>query len=185
MSVSGGEATLMRFRSSHDFRRWVVREILGQDIGRKPQRKPPTKASTASGKPIRNYKYRAWIRSLPSAVSGEGPCDACHTGTDGGIGQKSSDLSCIPLTRQEHQEYHQIGKKDFERKYGLDLFALVQRLNRIWSKQWQLSDEDAWLHPSLRRKQPGRKERLNPPALSPSEAYGLRSSPSPLLVDPD
>ena len=33
--------------------------------------------------PPRDYRYRAWIRSLPSPVSGQSGCEAAHTGTDG------------------------------------------------------------------------------------------------------
>lgn len=46
--------------------------------------------------------------------------------------QKASDYSCIPLTAAEHREYHQIGKRAFEAKYGLDCAALVAELNRVW-----------------------------------------------------
>jgi hypothetical protein len=46
--------------------------------------------------------------------------------------QKSSDYSCVPLTREEHQEYHQIGKAAFERKYRVNFARLVKRLNRAW-----------------------------------------------------
>ena len=46
--------------------------------------------------------------------------------------QKSSDYSCIPLTPEEHREYHQIGKKAFCEKYGLNIEALVKRLNDLW-----------------------------------------------------
>ena len=106
--------------------RWLAREVLGQDIGRKP----PQKARRAS--PARDRKYRAWIRSLPSAVSGKGPCEACHTGSDGGASMKASDYSCIPLIPEEHREYHWIGKPAFEQKYRLDCEGLVRRLNREW-----------------------------------------------------
>ncbi|MGO9893603.1 MAG: hypothetical protein ACLPX8_05230 [Bryobacteraceae bacterium] len=82
--------------------------------------------------PARNWKYRAWIRSLPSAVSGLPGCEAAHTGTDGGMRQKASDYSCVPLTPEEHIEYHRVGKREFERATGLDCGHLVQRLNRDW-----------------------------------------------------
>jgi hypothetical protein len=80
----------------------------------------------------RDWRYRAWIRSLPSAVSGYRGSEAAHTGTDGGMSMKASDFSCIPLTPEEHREYHRIGKRAFERKHEIDCQRIVERLNEIW-----------------------------------------------------
>jgi hypothetical protein len=80
--------------------------------------------------PARDAKYRAWIRTLPSVVSGQGPCEAAHTGTDGGMSQKASDYSCVPLTMPEHREYHQIGKREFEKRHGIRFVAAVRELNQ-------------------------------------------------------
>lgn len=82
--------------------------------------------------PARNWRYRAWIRSLPSAVSGGGGCEAAHTGDDGGMAQKASDYSCIPLTMEEHREYHRIGRAAFEKANGIDCRELTKRLARTW-----------------------------------------------------
>ena len=72
--------------------------------------------------------------TLPSLMSGLSPCDACHTGTDGGMSQKASDLSCVPLTREAHQEYHRIGKREFDRRYHVNFAREVKRLNAEWRK---------------------------------------------------
>jgi hypothetical protein len=48
------------------------------------------------------------------------------------MGQKSSDYSCIPLTPEEHREYHRLGRPDFEGKYGIDCGAICRRLNHCW-----------------------------------------------------
>ena len=98
----------------------------------KTLRKPPAKERRG---PVRNAAYLRWIRTLPSLVSGRGPCDACHTGTDGGMSQKASDLSCVPLTREEHQEYHQHGKRAFERRYRVSFAREVKRLNAEWRER--------------------------------------------------
>jgi hypothetical protein len=100
-----------------------------------PERKPPVKAkrSTPRRGPTRDEDYKAWIRQQPSLVSGKTPCDACHTGSDGGMSMKASDLSCVPLTRSEHQEYHRIGKAAFERQYGVCFAREVARLNAEWT----------------------------------------------------
>jgi len=80
----------------------------------------------------RNWRYKAWVRTLPSAVSGYHGCEAAHTGSDGGARLKASDYSCIPLTAREHYEYHQIGKESFELKYGINCAAIVTRMNDRW-----------------------------------------------------
>lgn len=121
-------------RSNYALRRYLSKEVLGKEI----PRKPPKKASMLSQKPFRSYPYRAWVKSLPSAVSGQLGCDPCHTGPHG-FGQKASDLTCIPLTREEHQEYDR-NPEEFSRKHGLDVPGLVKRLNRIW---WQVRKDSA------------------------------------------
>lgn len=81
--------------------------------------------------PVRDPNYLKFIRSLPSAVSGRYGCDAAHCGPHG-IGTKASDLSAIPLTRTEHRELHSLGPVKFAEKYGLDVPALVARLNAAY-----------------------------------------------------
>ena len=72
-------------------------------------------------KPFRSKKYMAWVKTLPSCVSGKSPCDAHHIKVPGfGGTSKPSDLFVIPLTRDEHQEFHQIGWTSFEDKYNID-----------------------------------------------------------------
>ena len=90
-------------------------------------RRPARRTSAA-----RDWKYRAWIRTLPSCVSGRPGCEAAHTGDDGGMRTKASDYTCVPLTWEEHREYHRLGRKAFEAKYEIDCQAIVKRLNGIW-----------------------------------------------------
>ena len=72
-------------------------------------------------------RYLAYIRNQASIVSGLGGCEACHTGPHGS-GQKSSDLSAIPLTWREHEEY---GKDPYgyAKRFQLDVPQLILRLN--------------------------------------------------------
>jgi hypothetical protein len=53
------------------------------------------------------------------------------------MSQKASDFSCVPLCRNYHTSgrtaYHRIGKLEFERKYGIDFFDLVRKLNIAWT----------------------------------------------------
>jgi hypothetical protein len=106
--------------------RFLRYAVLGE-TARPPRRSPRRRRG-----PARNWKYKAWIRSLPSAVSGAGPCEAAHTGTDGGMSQKASDYSCVPLTAAEHRQYHQLGRGGFEARYGVNCRDLVARLNHCW-----------------------------------------------------
>lgn len=117
--------------TARQLERWLVREIHGRDI----PRKPPQRASVLHEKPARNARYRAWIRSLPSAASGIQPCQACHTGPHA-IGQKASDYTCIPLTAEEHRQFDR-DPKGFAKQHGFDVPQLVQRLTRIWFKALQ------------------------------------------------
>jgi len=79
------------------------------------------------GKPVRSPPYLAFIRKQASVVSGLGPCQACHTGPHG-ASQKSSDLSAIPLTWDEHLEY---GKAPYTyaKAHGLKVRKLILKLN--------------------------------------------------------
>lgn len=98
-------------------------------------RKPPRRASKPQRHgPPRDEAYKAWIRTLPSAVSGLSACEAAHTGTDGGTAEKASDYSCVPLTSEEHREQHRIGMKAFARKYRLNYARIAAQLNREWWK---------------------------------------------------
>jgi hypothetical protein len=66
----------------------------------------------------------------------EGRSEAAHTGTDGGMSQKASDYSCVPLCADCHRQapdaYHRAGKGTFERRHGLSFPDIVARLNREW-----------------------------------------------------
>jgi hypothetical protein len=109
-----------------------LRSYLAQAIlGRKPMRQ--AKSPQRKG-PVRDEAYKAWVRTLPSLVSGLTPCEACHTGNDGGMSMKANDYSCVPLTWFEHREYHQVGKRAFERKYRVSFAAAARRLNAEWRK---------------------------------------------------
>ncbi len=78
-------------------------------------------------KPVRSPRYLAFIRQQGSVVSGFGPCQACHTGPHGG-GQKSSDLSAIPLTWKEHQRFD-VDPRAFAEFHLLDVPNLIEQFN--------------------------------------------------------
>lgn len=119
----------MMFMSKRQIVRYLRQSLNGDFQHPRAPKKKPRKTRSA-----RNWKYRAWIRTLPSAVSGLRPCEAAHTGSDGGMRMKSSDYSCIPLRAEEHLEFHRIGKKAFAERYGIDCAEIAQRLNAVWFK---------------------------------------------------
>ena len=117
----------MRAMSDQQLLRWLVREIHG----RKMKRSSPKKRSGKG--PARDYKYRAWIRSLPCAVCGR-PAQAAHSGSDGGMKQKASDYSCVPLCITHHEEYDSglTSNAAFEQAYAVNFRELTQRLRGLW-----------------------------------------------------
>ncbi len=67
----------------------------------------------------RSRKYLDWVKQQPSVVSGLPADDPNHMKGHGmGGSVKPSDLFTFPLTRPEHIEFHNIGWKSWEEKYG-------------------------------------------------------------------
>lgn len=126
----------MIFRSAHDFRRWLAKEVHGKEI----PRKPPVKARSPIRRgPVRDPRYLAWIRTLPCSACGvAGQSQAAHTGLDGGMGMKASDSSCIPLCADCHtmgpKAYHRLGKRAFEKHWGIRCATVAKRLWKEWSR---------------------------------------------------
>lgn len=120
----------MRFQDQYELRKYLAREVHGRELPRKPPR------SERRG-PTRDADYRAWIRTLPSLVSGQFGCECCHFGSNGGMSQKASDYTCGPLTPEEHREYHQIGKHAFATKYQIDCARRAAELRAAWQAHSQ------------------------------------------------
>jgi hypothetical protein len=79
-------------------------------------------------KPFRSKRYTDWVKSLPSVVSGRPADDPHHIKCPGfGGTAKCSDLFTIPLTRDEHDEFHRIGWKSWEEKYAIDQRVAAMR----------------------------------------------------------
>jgi hypothetical protein len=81
------------------------------------------------GRPIRNERYLAFIRRLACcACSSTRNVEAAHTGPHG-LGQKSSDLSAIPLCfrchRADSDSLHAVGPAKFAADRGLDIGKLT------------------------------------------------------------
>ena len=121
-------------RNTQQLGRWLMREVHGIDVPRKPAR------TEHGGGPARNWKYKLWIRSLPCAICGLEPCgEAAHTGGDGGMAMKASDYSCIPLCPACHtfgpESYHVLGRAAWEARHAVDARELVRRLSSLWFRE--------------------------------------------------
>ncbi len=115
--------------------RYLRFAVLGK--AEHPRRSPRRRAGRRG--PARDSRYKAWIRTLPCAKCGSRhQVEAAHTGSDGGMRQKASDYSCVPLCYDDHQgapdSYHRIdgGREGFERANGLSFLELVERLNAAY-----------------------------------------------------
>ena len=82
----------------------------------------------------RDAAYLAYIRKQPCCVSGKLGVDAHHVrlGNVGGMGTKAPDRFAIPLHRDFHREFHDLGMMGFETKYGIDCAKIVADLNRAY-----------------------------------------------------
>lgn len=82
----------------------------------------------------RSDKYLAWVRTLPSAISGGTPCAAHHLVGHGlkGKGSKVSDMLVFPLTAAEHQTsreaLHVLGSAEWEQRFGDQRIYVMQTL---------------------------------------------------------
>ena len=87
-------------------------------------------------KPVRDPLYLRFIKSLPCvACLKTWSVDPCHTGPHG-IGQKSCDLSCIPLCRRHHRDFD-ANPREFARIHNLNIPALIQRFNVFYRERLQ------------------------------------------------
>ncbi len=127
-------------------------------------------------KPVRNPGYLRWIRSLPCTVCRTTHAvEAAHTGPHG-LGQKSSDLSAIPLCGRHHRtgddSYHRLGPRKFAEVHQLNIRAIVARLSakpfirvesgafvgRFGDQEYELGPTEAGLARAIRRMSQLRRE---------------------------
>lgn len=87
--------------------------------------------------PVRDRKFKAFVRTLPCLLCGYYPSQAAHTGVDHGIAQKSSDRTCVNLCFRCHRRYHDIGRKAFERRFHISFTGIVSELNINYEREGQ------------------------------------------------
>lgn len=80
-----------------------------------------------------NKTYMDRVHGLTCSVLGLPGVEAHHPkglGWGTGMGQKAPDETAIPLCKQIHDEYHRIGVKSWEAKYGTH----EQHLQKTWRR---------------------------------------------------
>lgn len=97
----------------------------------------PSSKATAR---IKDERHLAWIRTLPSVISGEiGQCEACHIRYGDpmyrkkrtGKGQKPDDCWCVPMSPDEHRAQHSMNEKAFWDALEIDPLRIAQALYGI------------------------------------------------------
>lgn len=95
--------------------------------------------SSRATKRVEDPAHLAFIRKLPSVVSGVFGCEACHIRTGSavhkkkhtGLGQKSDDSFALPLSPDEHKAQHSMNEMEFWRSHGIDPFELAIKLYEV------------------------------------------------------
>jgi hypothetical protein len=85
-------------------------------------------------KPVRDPAYKRFIKLLPCvACLKTWWVDPAHTGPHA-LGQKSSDLDCIPLCRKHHIEFD-AAPYEFAERHKLDIPALIQMFQHFYNEK--------------------------------------------------
>lgn len=83
--------------------------------------------------------HLVFIRKLPSVISGEYGCEACHIRAASavhrkkftGMQQKPDDCWVLPLTPSEHKQQHSQNEMEFWRRHGIDPHELAAKLYEV------------------------------------------------------
>lgn len=82
-------------------------------------------------KPVRNPLYTRWVKRFPCvACGGTRDIDPMHTGGHG-LGQKASDMKCLPGCRKCHVQFD-ADPRGFAAQHNLNIPALIESFNQRW-----------------------------------------------------
>ena len=86
-------------------------------------------------------RHRRWVRShgccVPDCLTPTVDFAHLRSAANAGKGQKPHDIFGVSLCRTHHNEQHQLGVEAFNRKYGIDLWALAAEFARR-SPDWEM-----------------------------------------------
>jgi hypothetical protein len=106
-------------------------------------RKEPTAfshdPSSRKTKRIEDPAHLAFIRKLPSVISKQYGCEACHIRSGSALHrkkwtggqQKPDDAWTLPLLPSEHRDQHSHNELEWWRSHGIDPFELAIRLYEV------------------------------------------------------
>ena len=119
---------------------------------RLPDRRKPPKMGIRQ--PIQKIwpRHRRWVKSHGCCVP---DCraltvDFAHlrSAANAGKGQRPHDIFGVSLCRVHHDEQHQLGADAFNKKYGIDLWALAAEFARR-SPDWEMRASLRIVSPAL------------------------------------
>lgn len=95
--------------------------------------------SSKKTKRIEEPAHLAFIRKLPSVISGQYGCEACHIRSGSAVHrkkwtggqQKPDDCWTLPMTSEEHRAQHSENELAFYKRHGIDPFELAARLYEV------------------------------------------------------
>lgn len=90
-------------------------------------------------KRIHDEAHLAFIRELPSLVSGKEGCEACHVRYGDPRhrkrktpkGRKPDDAWCVPMTSEEHRTQHSQNEQVFWQAVGIDPLEVAVQLYAV------------------------------------------------------
>ena len=100
------------------------------------KRRKPKRMGVREDRNLRHPKHCQFVRGYPCSVPGckSDRIEAAHFDGPipdedrGGMGKKDHDKWVLPLCGDTHHpEYHSLGWRRFERKYGIDTHAIAER----------------------------------------------------------
>lgn len=88
---------------------------------------------------IEDPAHLAFIRKLPSIISGRTPCEACHVRYGDALrrkktsakGMKPDDAWTVPMTADEHRSQHDGSEAVWWRSQGIDPLAIACALYAV------------------------------------------------------
>jgi len=88
---------------------------------------------------IRDERHLAWVRTLPSVLSGLYGCDPCHIRYGDplyrkkrtGKAQKPDDIWVLPMTREEHRSQHSANESLWWSQQGIDPLDVARKLYAV------------------------------------------------------
>ena len=75
---------------------------------------------------ISKFKYLHHVRSLDCYVCRDSETEPHHV-LPGGVGMKGTDFGVVPLCRRHHDDYHNMGKETFQKRYKVNIYEGIIR----------------------------------------------------------